>query len=66
MFEVPVEPLPKEAVVDTNGAGDSFVGAFLSSIYQGHSIEVSINHGNHLARECVQRSGCTFPDHLKF
>lgn len=28
--EYPIEALPKDKVVDTNGAGDSFVGGFLS------------------------------------
>jgi adenosine kinase len=28
----PVELLPKEKLVDTNGAGDAFVGGFLAQV----------------------------------
>jgi adenosine kinase len=28
--EYPVEALPKEKIVDTNGAGDAFVGGFMA------------------------------------
>jgi len=57
-----VTPLPKEEVVDTNGAGDSFVGGFISGIYSGCDVETSIERGNRIAREVVKRSGCTFPE----
>ena len=31
--EYPLEALTKEQIVDTNGAGDAFVGGFLSQLY---------------------------------
>jgi len=45
--------LEKEKIVDTNGAGDSFVGGFLSQVYKGNSISDAIKMGNKLAREVV-------------
>merc|ERR1712113_1217644 len=34
----PILKLPKEKLVDTNGAGDSFVGGFLAALSKGKSI----------------------------
>jgi len=57
----PVEALPKEAVKDTNGAGDAFVGGFLSKLVQGCSMDVCCEAGNAAAKVIVQNDGCTFP-----
>lgn len=58
--EFPVAALPKEAIIDTNGAGDAFAGGFLSQYIQGKSLEVCIKCGIWAATEIIQRSGCTF------
>eukprot|EP00879_Flechtneria_rotunda_P011266 GHRR01011768.1.p1 GENE.GHRR01011768.1~~GHRR01011768.1.p1 ORF type:complete len:300 (+),score=125.62 GHRR01011768.1:609-1508(+) len=58
----PVTPLPKEKLVDTNGAGDAFVGGFLSQLVCGKTIEECIRAGNYAAHVIIQRSGCTFPE----
>jgi adenosine kinase len=34
----PVDKLAKELLVDTNGAGDAFVGGFLSQLAHGKNI----------------------------
>ena len=60
--EVPVAVLSKDQLVDTNGAGDSFVGGFLSQIVQGKSVEEAIQAGIWLSTQVIQRSGCTFPE----
>ena len=60
--EIPVTVLSKEQLVDTNGAGDSFVGGFLSQIVQGKSVEQAIQAGIWLSTQVIQRSGCTFPE----
>lgn len=60
--EIPVTVLTAEQVVDTNGAGDSFVGGFLSQIVQGKSLETAVKAGIWLSGQVIQRSGCTFPD----
>ena len=61
-----VEPLPKEKLVDTNGAGDAFVGGFLSGLVQGKDIKACVDAGHYAAREVIQRSGCTFPESCIF
>lgn len=65
-LRVPVTPLPQEEVVDTNGAGDSFVGGFISGLYAGLSLQECVERGNKIAREVVKRSGCTFPEEFAF
>eukprot|EP00928_Gymnodinium_smaydae_P067337 TRINITY_DN502_c0_g1_i1.p2 TRINITY_DN502_c0_g1~~TRINITY_DN502_c0_g1_i1.p2 ORF type:complete len:145 (-),score=35.97 TRINITY_DN502_c0_g1_i1:246-680(-) len=57
----PVIVLPKEKLVDTNGAGDSYVGGFLAGLVKGLPIEACCKAGAYAASVIVQRSGCTFP-----
>lgn len=54
--------LPKEKLVDTNGAGDSYVGGFLAGLVKGLPIEACCKAGAYAASVIVQRSGCTFPE----
>lgn len=58
--EYPVVRLEDKDVVDTNGAGDAFVGGFLSQLIQKKPLDVCIRCGIWAAREIIQRSGCTF------
>ena len=58
-----VHILPEDHIVDTNGAGDSFVGGFLAYKALGKSLEESINAGIYAAHEIIRMSGCTFPPH---
>ncbi|XP_033308409.1 adenosine kinase 2 isoform X2 [Bombus vancouverensis nearcticus] len=60
IIEIPATKLPNDKVVDTNGAGDAFVGGFLAQLVQGKSIEVCIKCGIWAATQIVQRSGCTY------
>jgi len=60
--EFPVAPLPAEKLVDTNGAGDAFVGGFLAQLVQGKDLQDCVRCGNYAAHVIIQRSGCTFPD----
>lgn len=64
--EYPVEPLAKNQLVDTNGAGDAFVGGFLSQLVQEKPIEDCVRAGHFAARTIIQRSGCTFPKECSF
>lgn len=57
----PVQPLPEDKLVDTNGAGDAFVGGFLARLVEGKSLEESVEAGHFASRVIIQRSGCTFP-----
>ncbi|GAA5837611.1 hypothetical protein JCM5353_003270 [Sporobolomyces roseus] len=56
----PVEALPKDAIVDTNGAGDAFAGGFLGARALGKSVGESVEVGHKLGRMNVQLSGPTF------
>ena len=64
--EFPILALEKDQIVDTNGAGDSFVGAFVSQLYQGKDVETAVSAGIYLSREVVQRSGCQFPEKMEW
>ena len=57
-----VTALPTELLVDTNGAGDAFVGGFLSVIVKGGDIAAAVAAGHWAAGVIIQRSGCTFPE----
>lgn len=62
----PVDPLPKELLVDTNGAGDAFVGGFLSQLALGKAMGECVRAGHYAARIIIQRAGCTFPKECNF
>ena len=62
----PAERLPSEAIVDTNGAGDAFVGGFLAQYCQGADLDTGVRCGIWAASHIIQRSGCTFDDKIKF
>uniref|UniRef100_A0A7S3FUY3 Adenosine kinase n=1 Tax=Strombidium rassoulzadegani TaxID=1082188 RepID=A0A7S3FUY3_9SPIT len=64
--QYPVEALAKEQIVDTNGAGDAFVGGFMAQLYKDQDLATCVRAGISLSREVVQRSGCTFPENFKF
>ncbi|KAG5083830.1 hypothetical protein JHK84_053868 [Glycine max] len=59
----PVKLLPKEKLVDTNGAGDAFVGGFLSQLVQEKPIEECVRAGCYAANVIIQRSGCNHMQH---
>lgn len=60
MKEIPVPDVPKARIMDTNGAGDAFVGGYLSQLIQGKSIEESIDCAIWAAAHVIQHSGCCF------
>ncbi len=64
MFDVP--KVPSEKIVDTNGAGDAFVGGFLAQYIQGEPLDVCIRCGLWIAEIVIQRHGCSFPDDAEF
>jgi len=58
--------LPKEKLVDTNGAGDSYVGGFLAGLCQGKEIAECCRAGAYAASCIVQESGCQFKGKADF
>ena len=54
-----------EDIVDLNGAGDAFLGGFLSQYMQGKSMEACCKAGNDAAGLILKSVGCTFPKNAK-
>ena len=50
-----------EDIQDLNGAGDAFLGGFLSQYMKGNSIEDCCHIGIDAATEIIKNVGCTFP-----
>lgn len=59
--EYPILALPKEKLVDTNGAGDAYVGGFLAGLSKGLPVADCCKAGAYSASVIVQHSGCSFP-----
>lgn len=59
--EFPTPRIDPSEIIDTNGAGDAFVGGFLSSFVKGESLEDSIQMGHRLAGFIIRQSGVVFP-----
>ena len=64
--EYPVEKLAADQIVDTNGAGDAFVGGFMAQLAMGKDMETCVRCGIWAATLIIQRSGCTVPDTMDF
>lgn len=60
VIEIPVDVIASDKIVDTNGAGDAFVGGFLSQLIQQKPLDTCVKCGNWAAGQIIQRSGCTF------
>jgi len=64
IFGVP--KIEKSLIVDTNGAGDSFVGGLLAGFAQGKSLAKSIDAGHYCAGFVIQRTGCDLDSESKY
>jgi adenosine kinase len=60
--EYDIVHIKQEDIVDTNGAGDAFVGGFMAELVQGACIDTCIRCANYAANFIIQRSGCTLPE----
>lgn len=58
--EFEVAEIQEKDLVDTNGAGDAFVGGFLAQYIQNCSIDECVKCGIWAAREIIQNIGCRF------
>lgn len=56
-----ITALPADKIVDTNGAGDAYVGGFLAALSKGLDMEKCCKAGAYSAGVIVQQSGCTYP-----
>jgi adenosine kinase len=59
--EYAITPLAADKIVDTNGAGDAYVGGFLAGLSKGLDMEACCKAGAYSASVIVQQSGCTYP-----
>jgi sugar/nucleoside kinase (ribokinase family) len=55
-----VPKIAKDLIVDTNGAGDSFVGGFFAALSRGESVIDCVKAGVKLSGIVVQHLGCAF------
>jgi len=60
--EFAITALPADKIVDTNGAGDAYVGGFLAALSKGLDMEKCCKAGAYSAGVIVQQSGCTYPE----
>lgn len=69
VFHIEVPHLKKEDIIDTNGAGDAFVGGFLGRLVLNaydlseKSVRECIQVGIYCARAIIQQSGMSIPLH---
>ena len=56
-----VAPLNRQSILDKNGAGDAFAGAFLAQLLLGRSVEDCVHAAHWAARVVIQRSGMVLP-----
>ena len=61
VIEYPVTPIDANLIVDTNGAGDAFVGGFLGMLALEQPLEKCVNVGHYAAGEIIKASGCMLP-----
>jgi adenosine kinase len=57
---------PVTNIVDSNGAGDAFVGGFLAFTAKGASTLAAVEAGHWAAAHVIQRSGCSFDRSAKY
>ncbi|XP_068161166.1 adenosine kinase-like isoform X2 [Antennarius striatus] len=62
----PVLEMDQNKIVDTNGAGDAFVGGFLSALVQEQALEECLRAAHYAANVIIKRVGCTFPEKPSF
>eukprot|EP00754_Rhynchopus_humris_P009404 Rhum_TRINITY_DN14002_c0_g1::Rhum_TRINITY_DN14002_c0_g1_i1::g.67037::m.67037/K00856/E2.7.1.20, ADK; adenosine kinase len=53
--------LPPDRIVDLNGAGDAFVGGFLSQLSVHRPLTECIRAGQYAAAVIIRNHGCSFP-----
>eukprot|EP00128_Syssomonas_multiformis_P012371 Colp12_sorted_trinity150504_noHs@19494 len=64
--EYPIVPIAADKIVDTNGAGDAFVGGFFSQYLLGKDVAECVRAGHYAASEIIQQSGCAMPNPPQF
>ena len=58
--EIEVPLISGNKVVDTNGAGDTFVGAFFAELARGKGVSDAIKGGHELSSKVIKNIGVQF------
>jgi len=58
VVEIPVDKIPAHEIVDSNGAGDAFVGGFLAALIQNLPLEQCVLAGHYASSVILRVSGC--------
>jgi len=58
----PIAELAADKIVDTNGAGDAWVGGFIAAYSLNKNIEECTKAASYAAAVIIQQSGCTYPE----
>ena len=66
IFQYFANKINNDDIVDLNGAGDSFIGGFLSEYLKGSPIYECCKIGTEAASVVLRNVGCTFPKNMKF
>lgn len=66
IFQYFANKINNDDIVDLNGAGDSFLGGFLSEYLKGSPIYECCKIGTEAASVVLRNVGCTFPKNMKF
>jgi adenosine kinase len=66
IFQYFANKINNDEIVDLNGAGDSFLGGFLSEYLKGSSLNDCCRIGTEAASVILRNVGCTFPKNLIF
>ncbi|XP_034753882.1 adenosine kinase-like isoform X2 [Etheostoma cragini] len=62
----PVLKIDPKDIVDTIGAGDAFVGGFLSELVQEKPLDQCVKAAHYAANVIIRQAGCTFPEKPDF
>jgi len=62
----PTPAVDAKEIVDTNGAGDAFVGGFMSQHVAGQPLADCVKAGCWAAGQIIRRSGCSFPEKCEY
>lgn len=60
-WSVEVPRVDNDKIIDTTGAGDSFVAGFLYALMKGESVKSSVQFGCKIAGHVIQTIGCNLP-----
>ncbi|KAL8569630.1 hypothetical protein ACOMHN_057197 [Nucella lapillus] len=64
--EYPVPCVDPNDIVDTSGAGDAFVGGFLTQLLRHQSVAECVNCALYASGVVLQHPGCSFPPSVEY